>query len=132
MGTFNTDIEIGSPEGSRFETVNALVDTGASLTGLSGSTLRELGVVPHGYISFILADGRRIRREVGRTWIRIAGRSEVTLVSFGEEGTAPLLGAYSLQGLFLAVDTANERLIPMDGLLMQQSELLPTPALDRT
>ena len=43
-----------------------------------------------------------------------------------------MLGAYSLQGLFLAVDTPNERLVPMDGLLMQQSELLPTPALDRT
>ena len=44
MGTFNADIEIGNPEGSRFETVNALVDTGASMTSLPGSTCcAELG-----------------------------------------------------------------------------------------
>ena len=118
MGRFNVDIELGTPDGSRFETFRALVDTGASITSLPGSALRALGVMPHGYINFVLADGSRIRRETGRTWIRIGGRAEMTLVTFGEERTAPLLGAYSLQGLFLMVDTPNERLVPMDGLLM--------------
>ena len=64
MGTFNTDIEIGSPEGSRFETVNALVDTGASLTSLPGSTLRELGVVP----MVILVSFWQTAGEYGERW----------------------------------------------------------------
>ncbi len=118
MGTFRTDIEIGDPEASHFETVNALVDTGASITTVPGSLLRELGVLSHDQLTFVLADGRRIQRDVGQTWIRIDGHSVITLVVFGDEEMQPLLGAYSLQGLMLAVDTPNERLIRTDALLM--------------
>ena len=117
MGTFRVDIEIGDPEGARFQAVNALVDTGASYTTVPGSVLGGLGVSPHDQFTFILADGRRIQRDVGRTWVRTNGKSEVTLIVFGEEGTDSLLGAYTLQGLLLGVDTPNERLIPVPGLL---------------
>lgn len=120
MGTFRNNIEIGDPAGSRFVTVNALVDTGASITSVPGSLLNELGVLPHDRLNFLLADGRRIERDVGQTWIRIDGRSVITLVLFGDEGMQPLLGAYSLQGLMLAVDTPNERLVRTDALLMQE------------
>ena len=102
MGTFRVNIEIGDPEGTRYQAVNALVDTGASYTTVPGSILSGLGVPPHDQLTFILADGRRIRRDVGRTWILINGKSEITLVVSGEEGTDPLLGAYALQGLLLA------------------------------
>ena len=118
LGTFRNDIEIGDPAGARFVTVNALVDTGASITSVPASLLNELGVSPHDRLNFILADGRRIERDVGQTWIRINGRSVITLVLFGDEGMQPLLGAYSLQGLMLAVDTPNERLVRTDALLM--------------
>ena len=117
MGTFRVDIEIGDPEGARFQAVNALVDTGASYTMVPGSVLEGLGVSPHDQFTFILADGRRIQRDVGRTWVHINGKSEVTLIVFGEEGADSLLGAYTLQGLLLGVDTPNERLIPVPGLL---------------
>ena len=116
MGTFSTAIEIGRPDGSLFETVNALVDTGASLTTVPASTLRRLGVTPHTRYTFELADGREIERGIGRTWIRIGDRSEITLVMFGDEEVGPLLGAYSLQGLMLGVDSPNERLIPVPKL----------------
>lgn len=118
MGTFNTDIEIGSPEGSRFETVNAFVDTGASITAVPASILRRLGVTPHDRDTFILADGREIERDIGQTWLRVGGRSVITLVMFGDEEVKPLLGAYALQGLRLAVDSPNEQLIPSPGLLL--------------
>ena len=95
-----------------------MVDTAASITTLPGSTLRELGVSPHDQLTFALADGRRIQRDVGQTWLRIDGRSVITLVVFGDEGVQPLLGAYSLQGLMLAVDTPNERLVRTEALLM--------------
>ena len=126
MGTFSVDVEIGSPDGSRFETFRALVNTRARLTTLPGSVLRELGVAADRQLTFILADGRRIQRDVGRTWLRIDGQSVTTLVVFGDEGIEPLLGAYSLQGLMLAVDTPNERLVSTDGLLMRQSAVLST------
>ena len=40
-----------------------------------------------------------------------------TWVIFGEDGMSPLLGAYTLEGLLLAVDPYNERLIPVVGSL---------------
>jgi|TARA_B100000315_G_C14313300_1_gene467367 predicted aspartyl protease len=80
--------------------------------------LRNLGVPVHDQVTFILADGSRIQRAVGQTWIRIDGRSVITLVVFGDEGVEALLGAYTLQGLLLGVDTPNERLVPVPGLLM--------------
>ena len=117
MGTFTAEIEIGDPEGSRFEAVSALVDTGASVTTLPSSVLRDLGVTPHTEFTFVLADGRQMQRPVGQTWIRIADRSVITLVVFGDEDVEPLLGAYSLQGLMLGVDSPNERLIPIPALM---------------
>ena len=82
------------------------------MTTLPGSLLRRLGVISHTAYAFELADGREIERAVGRTWIRIGDRSEITLVMFGDEEVGPLLGAYSLQGLMLGVDSPNARLIP--------------------
>ncbi|MFQ5814787.1 MAG: retroviral-like aspartic protease family protein [Anaerolineae bacterium] len=119
MGTFRYPIEVGDPQGQRYERVEALVATGASYTVLPASMLRRLGVTPHDRIPFILADGRQIEREVGRTWVQIDGKAEITLVVFGEEGTDLLLGAYTLEGLRLGVDPYNRRLVPTPGLLMR-------------
>ena len=117
MGTFAVSIGVGNPEGERFESVEALVDTGASYTMIPGSILRALGVEPHTQFNFIMADGSYIEREVGRTWVRIGDQSEITLVVFANEDAEPLLGAYTLQGMPLAVDTPNERLVSVPGLL---------------
>ena len=118
MGTFSANIAIGSPDGSRFETVNALVDTGSSLTAIPAPILRRLGVTPHRKNTFELADGREIERDVGRAWLRIGQQSEITLVMFADAETEPLLGAISLQELGLAVDSPSERLIPSPRLRM--------------
>ena len=47
---------------------------------------------------------------------RVEGRETTTWVIFGEEGTA-LLGAYTLEGVFLGVDPYGQRLIPVQELL---------------
>ena len=79
MGTFRVGIEIGDPTGSRYRSVEALVDTGASYSQIPVSTLRELNVVSHTRRTFRLADGRQIERAVGRTWVRVNGAEEMTL-----------------------------------------------------
>ncbi|MDP2948553.1 MAG: retroviral-like aspartic protease family protein [Chloroflexota bacterium] len=118
MGTFHYAIEVGDPQGTRFERVEALVDTGASYTVAPAPMLQQLGVTPHDRVVFFLADGRQIERDVGQTWVRIDGRSVITLVVFGDEGADTLLGAYTLEGLRLGVDPANQRLVRTPGLLM--------------
>ena len=119
MGTFRVDIELGNPSGAGYRTVSALVDTGASYSQVPEPILRGLGVSPHTARTFALADGRRVRRDIGRTWIRVNGATEMTLVVFGQGESEPVLGAVSLEELGLAVDPLNQRLIPVEGLLMR-------------
>ena len=118
MGTFHVAIQIGDPRVSSFETLEALVDTGASYTWVPASVLRRLGVESTFRFPFLLADGRRIEREMAETRVRLDSRERTTLVVFGDEGTQSLLGAYILEGFGLAPDPVNRRLIPVPGLLM--------------
>ena len=117
MGTFRVEVEIGDAAGERWETVETLVGTGATYTTVPAPLLQRLGVAPHVRGAFVLADGRREERDIGRSWIRAGGLAEVTLLVFGEPGALPLLGAYALEGLRLAADPIGRRLVPVPGLL---------------
>ena len=57
------------------------------------------------------ADGRKARWKLGEVRLEVDGRSVTTLVLFGKKGTQPLLGAYSLEGLGLSVDSRRRRLV---------------------
>ena len=118
MGTFQVEIEIGDPEGRRYETVEALVDSGATYTAMPASLLRRLGVAPFSKRAFVLADGTRIDRDFGQTWIRLNGEPDISPVIFGDEGTMPLLGALTLEIFSLGIDPVNRRLIPVDSLML--------------
>ena len=112
MGTFNWSMRISSMDGRQTRDIEATVDTGAAYTTLPTRLLRELGVAPMGKRRFLLADGRRTEMDIGRAWVTIDGDSEVTLVVFGEDDAPALLGAYTLEGLALAVDPVGQRLVP--------------------
>lgn len=118
MGTFHIRLEIGNVEDSRFQPVDALVDTGASLTRVPRSVLERLGVGPLEPWPFRLADDRQVQYEVGQTQIRLGGRTRFTPVVFGEEASDPLLGAVTLETFGLGVDPIGRRLIPVPGLMM--------------
>ena len=118
MGTFSWPIRISSMDGQRAQDVDAIVDTGAAYTTLPARLLREIGVVPIGRRRFLVADGRRVEMDIGRAWATVNGSSEVTLVVFGEGDAPALLGAYTLEGLALAVDPVEQRLVPTTMLLL--------------
>jgi predicted aspartyl protease len=120
MRTFRVSVEIGDPAGQRYESIEALVDTGATYTTVPAPLLGRLGVVPHVRDAFVLADGRHVERDIGRTWVRVDGRAELPLVVFDESGSPALLGAYTLEGLRLAADPVGPRLVPVRGLLLVQ------------
>ena len=99
-------------DGGQSIEIEATVDTGAAYTTLPASLLRELGVTPMGKRRFLLADGRRLEMDFGEARAAINGESVTTLVVFGEDDAPALLGAYTLEGLALAVDPVNQRLVP--------------------
>ena len=122
MSTFSATIQIGPLDGSRYAEVEALVDTGATTTMIPASTLRDLGVEPAMSQVFEYADGNRVELDMGKASVIVEGRETPTWVIFGAEDGGALLGAYTLEGTFLAVDPYNERLIPVSGLLKRLAQ----------
>ena len=117
MGTFTWPLRISSMDGQQGRDIEATVDTGASFTTLPGGLLRELGVEATGKRGFLVADGRRIEMEYGEARATINGDSVTTIVVFGEDEAPALLGAYTLEGLALAVDPEAQRLVPTNMIL---------------
>ena len=118
MGTFFVTIGVGDPSGSRFEPVEMLVDTGSTYTMLPASVLRSIGVAPVETLRFRLADGRRVEREVGDTFVQIDNRVRPCPVVFADEDAHALLGAVTLEIFGLAADPVNRRLVPVELLAM--------------
>src|SRR5687768_9765729 len=92
VGIFSVPITVGHLETGASVTVEALVDTGSTLTVLAGSALRRLGVTPSGRQAFELADGSEVEWDVGEARVTVQGRSTPTLCAFGAEEASPILG----------------------------------------
>ena len=118
MGIFTYLFEVGDPQGQRFETVEAMVDTGSTFTVLPSAQLERLGVPIQRRLSFEIADGSELELNVGETLVRLAGQTITTTVVFGEEGTPLLLGAVALETALLAVDPVHPTLVPVRPVMM--------------
>jgi len=119
MGTFSVDLDVGDPRGEVWETVQALVDTGSSYTWLPRRLLDRLDVRHQFQREFETADGRVVQRDLAVTMVRWDGETMPTLVVFGGNGDAVLLGAYTMEGFSLAPDPVNRRLVRVRGLAMR-------------
>ena len=112
MGAFTWPIRIANIDGQNSAEFEATVDTGAAYSMLPARQLRELGIVPSYTKTFEFADGRRTELDIGEARATVDGASVTTLVIFAEDEITPLLGAYTLEGLGLAVDPVNQKLVP--------------------
>jgi len=89
-----------------------LVDTGSEYTWVPGHTLEELGVGREKKdLEFVMANGQKVTRSVGFAIIRVEKNFTVDEVVFAEKGDLLLLGARSLEGLSLVVDTRKKKLV---------------------
>ena len=117
MGTFNVTIQVGNLNGEHHADVEVTVDTGAITTVIPRSTLEGLGINPTKRETFEYAGGERVQLDMAEARAKVDGKDTITWVIFGEDGMSPLLGAYTLQGVLMAVDPYNQRLIPVVGSL---------------
>jgi predicted aspartyl protease len=119
MGTFRTTMMIESTvdRGRRRTIENALVDTGSELTWAPRHLLEELGIAVEMTQRFIVADGRQLERGVGIGIVHAGGTWAPDYVVFAEPGDMVLLGARSLEGLNLRVDTLRKELVPAGPIL---------------
>ena len=77
-----------------------------------------LGIMPQFRRRFRLADGRVVELDMAVVAIRLEGQTLPTICVFGEEGMDALLGAVTLEEFGLGVDPVNQRLVPIELLLV--------------
>ena len=117
MGTFEWPVRIVGADSERSEAIEATVDTGAFYSVVPARLLHDIGVERSFRRRVRLADGRVVDADIGEARMTVDGESVTTpLVVFGEDDAPSLLGAYTLEGLALAVDPVDQRLVPR-GLL---------------
>ena len=94
-----------------------LVDTGSEYTWAPGATLEKLGVAREKKdLEFVMANGQKITRSVGFAIIRVDQSFTVDEVVFAEKGDLLLLGARTLEGLSLTVDSRKKILVAAEPL----------------
>jgi predicted aspartyl protease len=114
MGTFSISCRIENHR-NRAKTVRIaklLVDTGSEYTWVPGALLEKIGVAKEKKdLQFVMANGKIITRSVGFAILRIGNNFTIDEVVFAEPGDLALLGARTLEGLNLTVDSVRKRLV---------------------
>ena len=118
MGTFSCSMQLSDIDGGESREIEAEVHSGAAFTTVPARLLGELGVTPRGRKRFTQPDGQWIDRPFAEAWATINGQSVTTLVLFGDDDDPAVLGAYTLEGLSLAVDPVGLRLVSTEVLLL--------------
>ena len=79
---------------------------------MPGKKLEQIGVVREKKdLRFVMANGPVITRSVGFAILRVAQSFTIDEVVFAEPGDQILLGARSLEGLNLVVDSRQKKLV---------------------
>ena len=105
-------IEIPSKRGRAILVRDLLVDTGSECTWVPKRTLEQLGIPREKKdMTFVMANGEHITRSVGFAIVHVGGDFTIDEIVFAEPGDLLLLGARTLEGLTLAVDSAGHRLL---------------------
>ena len=114
MGTFYTNCRVENQVDRKnsAEVPKLLVDSGAEFTWINAETLKQIGVKREKKdYTFVMANGRQITRAVGFAIIRVGDALTTDEVIFGEPGDLQILGARSLEGMNLRVDSRAKKLV---------------------
>jgi predicted aspartyl protease len=114
MGTFYTHCIFQNhvDRKRQFRVPKVLVDTGSEYTWISESTLERIGVDREKKdLPFVMANGQQITRSVGFAIIRVGEAFTTDEVVFAEKGDLLLLGARTLEGLNLVVNSRDKKLV---------------------
>ena len=116
MGIVYVEGTVTGPTGTQV-TVRFLVDSGATYTLLPYVNWQAIGLLSKRSVTFTLADGTTVERQVSECHIALAQGEAHTPVILGEVGDKPLLGIVTLEILGLVLNPFNRTLQPMRMLL---------------
>ncbi len=114
MGTFYTKCKLENVADRSKSVIlsRLLVDTGSEYTWAPAKSLEKIGIDREKKdVLFVMANGQQITRSVGFAIIRLDKHFTIDEVVFAERGDLLLLGARSLEGLNLTVDSRRKKLV---------------------
>jgi len=97
----------------KFAEVEFLIDSGAVYSLVPGEILDSLGIEPYREMSFSLADGTTIKRQISSAYFEYEGEGGPAPVVYGEKGDTALLGATTLESIGLVLNPFSRTLHPM-------------------
>lgn len=87
-----------------------LVDTGAIESLIPRQHLEAIGVEPIGSRTYEMADGRRLRLDIGLAELEFMDETVGTTVVFIDDDVEPLLGLTALESAGIEIDPRNQQL----------------------
>ncbi len=113
MGTFSAKVRIWNPERPEaVEELDLFVDTGAAYSWISRARLERMGVTATRRMPFRTIEGRILDRDLAVIYVASDDRSVPDIVVMAEAGEMEVVGAHSLEGLGLAADPVQKKLVP--------------------
>lgn len=116
MGRVYADVLISDPRRIKEVEVRMPVDTEATYACVPPKLARDLNLTSMGESEVTSADDRKVKADVSLAYIEINGRGDVVQVRIPEIGE-PLVGAFTLEALGLAVDSSTGKLTPTRGFI---------------
>ena len=116
MGITYVEGAARGPTGEEAE-VRFLLDSGATYALLPESVWRPIGLEPTREMTFTLADGTRVERQISRCYLVLPQGEDYIPVILGEPGDEALLGVVTLEILGLVFNPFSRTLHPMRMML---------------
>jgi predicted aspartyl protease len=113
MGTFSVKLRVWNPvQPGDVEELDAYVDTGAAFSWISRTRLERLGVVSSRKMGFRTIEGRLLERDMATVYVATDKYSVPDVVVMAEVGEMEVMGAHTIEGLGMAADPVQKKLVP--------------------
>jgi aspartyl protease family protein len=125
MGGFSAKLRVWNPQSPEtVEEVEALVDTGAAFSWIHRERLERVGVVTLRRMGFRAIDGSIIERDTAAVWVASNGFTGPDTVVIAERNDMEVIGVHTIEGLGLAADPVQKKLVPTIGLALEAVQLV--------
>jgi len=113
MGSFSAKLRVWNPDSpDKVEELEAMVDTGAAFSWMHRDRLERLGVEKLRRIGFRAIDGSIIERDTAAVWVASNDFKAPDIIVMAERNDMEVIGVHTIEGLGLAADPVQKKLIP--------------------
>jgi predicted aspartyl protease len=119
MGSFSAKLRVWNPNSpEKVEEIDALVDTGAAFSWIHRERLERMGITTLRRMGFRAIDGSIIERDTAAVWVASNGFTGPDTVVIAERNDMEVIGVHTIEGLGLAADPVQKKLVPTIGLAL--------------